>query len=66
MEVPFVGFNRARIALDEQARMRADPDGTTVWLSSRAEYQPFINWLTRRLTRNCQTVVRDLATLKTT
>jgi inosine-uridine nucleoside N-ribohydrolase len=50
MEVPFVGLTRARIALDEQARMRADPDGATVWLSSRAEYQPFINWLTQRLT----------------
>ena len=50
MEVPFVGFTRAHIALDEQARMRTDPDGTIVWLSSRADYQPFINWLTRRLT----------------
>lgn len=46
MELPFVGLSNTRIVLDDHARMRrADPDGIPVWMSTRAHYQPFLNWL---------------------
>lgn len=65
MEVPLVDFTCGHIALDEQARMRTDPNGTTVWLSTRAEHQPFMDWLTRHLTEaieECDDQVVDPAT----
>jgi hypothetical protein len=50
MELPFVDLTRAHIALDEHARMRLDPDGIQVWISSRARHRPFLDWLTTTLT----------------
>lgn len=50
MELPFVDLTRAHIALDEHARMRLDPDGIHVWISSRARHQPCLYWLTTKLT----------------
>ncbi|WP_064742994.1 nucleoside hydrolase [Pseudonocardia spinosispora] len=50
MELPFVGLTRTLISLDTDARTRADPDGTIVWMSARASYTAFLNWLTTTIT----------------
>lgn len=49
MELPFVGFTRTRVQLDDQARMRSEPDGVPIWMSSRAYYEPFMAWLAQQI-----------------
>lgn len=50
LELPFVGLTRAVVTLDQAARMSHDPDGMPVWISARALYAPFMDWLLRQLT----------------
>lgn len=38
LELPFVGFNRTHIAIDEHARMSTQADGGPIWISDWALY----------------------------
>jgi hypothetical protein len=49
LTLPFVEFAAARVVLDAAGRMTAAPDGTPVWLGSRANYAAFLRWLHRAL-----------------
>ena len=51
MRLPFVTLTHATVTLDPRARMRADPDGVPVWMSTRALYPQFMDWLARQLDR---------------
>lgn len=49
LELPFVGFDRAAVALDDIGRMRQKQDGSDVLLSRTADYTSFMRWLAREL-----------------
>lgn len=49
LQLPFVDSEPCSVAFDERGRMRAEKDGTSVWLSISAEYAPFMRWLTTTL-----------------
>lgn len=50
LQLPFVGFDLATISLSEDARMSLDPTGQRHFISVRARYDAFNQWLHRGLT----------------
>ncbi|BCJ46198.1 hypothetical protein GCM10010168_51470 [Actinoplanes ianthinogenes] len=49
LHLPFVDFDTTAVSFDDIGRMREDPDGTTVPLSTGAHYPAFMTWLHRQL-----------------
>ncbi|WP_280317626.1 nucleoside hydrolase [Nocardia wallacei] len=49
LQLPFVDFSRRRITLAPDARMTTTPDGHPTWITTRADYPAFRNWLEKQL-----------------
>lgn len=49
LQLPFVDFSRHGITLAADARMIADGDGHPIWITTRADYPAFRNWLDKQL-----------------
>jgi pyrimidine-specific ribonucleoside hydrolase len=50
IELPFVGYYREHIVIDERGRTTVDTDdGIDVWLSGRARLDAYMRWLTGRI-----------------
>ncbi|PPK67854.1 nucleoside hydrolase [Actinokineospora auranticolor] len=49
MELPFAGYYRAQIAIDERARTTVVPDGIHVRLTGVTHHEPFMRWLTEQI-----------------
>ena len=50
LQLPFVSFELTTVVLDEAARMSRSPDGHRHFLSTRARYDAFTEWMRRGLT----------------
>ncbi|MFX0574561.1 nucleoside hydrolase [Nocardia nepalensis] len=49
LQLPFVDFSRRHITLAPDARMTATPHGHFTWITTRADYPAFRNWLEKQL-----------------
>lgn len=50
LHLPFVDFDTTAVAIDEHGRMREEPTGIPMMLSTSARYPAFMDWLHRQLT----------------